>query len=67
MADGHHCLPNAGPPCDEELDLDLDGGLRLPTTATMQLRSGFFGLRLYAATHGRGIQTYDLWQLLLFG
>lgn len=42
-------------------------GRNQPTTATMQLRSGLFGLRLYAATHGRGIQSYDLWQLVLFG
>jgi hypothetical protein len=42
-------------------------GRNLPTTTTFQLRTGLFGLRLYAATHGRGIQSYDLWQLLLFG
>ncbi|UAC01724.1 glycosyl hydrolase [Dactylosporangium vinaceum] len=42
-------------------------GRNLPTTTTMQLRTGLFGLRLYAATHGRGIQSYDLWQLLLLG
>nr|BFE57986.1 exo-alpha-sialidase [Dactylosporangium thailandense] len=42
-------------------------GRNLPTTTTMELRTGLYGLRLYAATHGRGIQSYDLWQLLLFG
>ncbi|WP_426513954.1 glycosyl hydrolase [Dactylosporangium sp. McL0621] len=42
-------------------------GRNLPTTTTMQLRTGLFGLRLYAATHGRGVQSFDLWQLLLFG
>ncbi|MEV6930189.1 glycosyl hydrolase [Dactylosporangium sp. NPDC051485] len=42
-------------------------GRNLPTTTTMQLRTGLQGLRLYAATHGRGIRSYDLWQLLLLG
>jgi hypothetical protein len=39
-------------------------GRNLPTTTTMELRTGLGGLRLYAATHGRGIQSYDLRQLL---
>ncbi|MFG2039513.1 glycosyl hydrolase [Dactylosporangium sp. NPDC048998] len=42
-------------------------GRNLPTTTTMQLRTGLHGLRLYAATHGRGVQSFDLWQLILFG
>ncbi|WP_345135905.1 glycosyl hydrolase [Dactylosporangium darangshiense] len=42
-------------------------GRNLPTTTTMELRTGLHGLRLYAATHGRGVQSFDLWQLLLFG
>jgi hypothetical protein len=42
-------------------------GRNQPTTTAMQFKSGLFGLRLYTATHGRGIQSYDLWQLLLFG
>jgi hypothetical protein len=41
-------------------------GRNLPTTTTLQLKTGLYGLRLYAATHGRGIQSYDLWQLLFF-
>ncbi|MFC4108992.1 glycosyl hydrolase [Micromonospora zhanjiangensis] len=40
-------------------------GGNLPTTTTMQLKTGPFGLRLYAATHGHGIWSYDLPQLLL--
>jgi hypothetical protein len=40
-------------------------GRNLPTTAVLQLKTGFFGLRLYAATHGRGVQSFDLLQLLL--
>jgi hypothetical protein len=39
-------------------------GENLPTTAAMQLKTGPFGLRLYVATHGRGIWSFDLWQLL---
>jgi len=39
-------------------------GRNLPTTTTIQVRTGLGGLRLYAATHGRGIQSFDLWQLL---
>jgi hypothetical protein len=38
-------------------------GRNLPTTATMQVKTGPFGLKLYAATHGRGIWSYDLNQL----
>jgi hypothetical protein len=38
-------------------------GRNLPTTTTQQVRTGLGGLRLYAATHGRGIQSFDLWQL----
>jgi hypothetical protein len=37
---------------------DLHGGVRQ--------RKFVFGLRLYAATHGRGVQSFDLLQLLLF-
>jgi hypothetical protein len=33
----------------------------------MQFKTGLYGTRLYAATHGRGIQSYDLRQLALFG
>jgi hypothetical protein len=39
-------------------------GTNLPTTATMQVKTGPFGVKLYAATHGRGIWSYDLGQLL---
>lgn len=39
-------------------------GQNLPTTTTLQLKTGPFGLRLYAATHGRGIWSFDLPQLL---
>jgi hypothetical protein len=39
-------------------------GRNLPTTTTLQLRTGPTGLRLYAATHGRGIWSFDLPQLL---
>jgi hypothetical protein len=39
-------------------------GRNLPTTTTLQLKTGPTGLRLYAATHGRGIWSYDLIQLL---
>ncbi|MFB9238610.1 glycosyl hydrolase [Plantactinospora siamensis] len=39
-------------------------GRGLPTTATLQVKTGPFGLRVYAATHGRGIWSYDLLQLL---
>jgi hypothetical protein len=38
-------------------------GRGLPDTATLQLRTGPTGLRLYAATHGRGIWSFDLSQL----
>jgi hypothetical protein len=38
-------------------------GRNLPTTTTMQIKTGPFGLKLYAATHGRGIWSYDLGQL----
>ena len=38
-------------------------GRRLPTTTTLQIRSDPSGHRLYAATHGRGIWSYDLDQL----
>ena len=38
-------------------------GRRLPTTTTLQIRSDPSGHRLYAATHGRGIWSYDLAQL----
>jgi hypothetical protein len=37
-------------------------GRNLPTTATLQIKTGPFGLKLYAATHGRGIWSYDLGQ-----
>jgi hypothetical protein len=40
-------------------------GRNLPTTATLEVRTGPFGIRLYAATHGRGIWSFDLWQLLI--
>jgi hypothetical protein len=40
-------------------------GRNLPTTTTLQIKTGPTGLRLYAATHGRGIWSYDLPQLLL--
>jgi hypothetical protein len=40
-------------------------GSNLPTTTTLQIKTGPTGLRLYAATHGRGIWSYDLPQLLL--
>jgi hypothetical protein len=39
-------------------------GRNLPTTTTLEFRTGPGGLRLYAATHGRGLQSYDLRQLL---
>jgi hypothetical protein len=39
-------------------------GTNLPTTATMQVKTGPFGVTLYAATHGRGIWSYELGQLL---
>jgi hypothetical protein len=39
-------------------------GRNLPTTATLQIKLGPSGWRLYAATHGRGIWSFDLWQLL---
>jgi len=39
-------------------------GDNLPTTAAMQFKTGPLGLRLYVATHGRGIWSFDLWQLL---
>jgi hypothetical protein len=39
-------------------------GRNLPTTTTLEFRTGPYGLRLYAATHGRGIQSFDLPQLL---
>jgi hypothetical protein len=39
-------------------------GANLPTTAAMQLKTGPFGLKLYVATHGRGIWSFDLAQLL---
>ncbi|GII20883.1 glycosyl hydrolase [Planosporangium mesophilum] len=39
-------------------------GTNLPTTATMQVKTGPFGTKLYAATHGRGIWSYELAQLL---
>jgi hypothetical protein len=42
-------------------------GRNLPTTTTMQFKTGLYGTRLYAATHGRGIQSYDLRQLAHFG
>jgi hypothetical protein len=38
-------------------------GGNLPTTATMQVKTGPYGLRLYAATHGRGIWSIPLWEL----
>jgi hypothetical protein len=38
-------------------------GRNLPTTATLQLKTGPYGLTLYAATHGRGIWSYALDQL----
>jgi hypothetical protein len=38
-------------------------GRNLPTTTTMQIKTDPFGLKLYAATHGRGIWSYDLGQL----
>ncbi len=38
-------------------------GRNLPTTTTMQFKTGLGGLRLYAATHGRGIQSFDTWQI----
>ncbi len=37
-------------------------GGNLPTTAALQLKTGPFGLKLYAATHGRGLWSFDLWQ-----
>jgi hypothetical protein len=42
-------------------------GRNLPTTTTLQFTTGLHGVRLYAATHGRGIQSYDLRQLALVG
>jgi photosystem II stability/assembly factor-like uncharacterized protein len=38
-------------------------GGNLPTTATLQLKVGPDGAKLYAATHGRGIWSFDLEQL----
>jgi hypothetical protein len=38
-------------------------GRNLPTTTTLQLKLGPDGRTLYAATHGRGIWSYDLAQL----
>jgi hypothetical protein len=38
-------------------------GGNLPTTATLQLKAGPNGAKLYAATHGRGIWSFDLEQL----
>jgi hypothetical protein len=38
-------------------------GDNLPTTAVLQLKTGPFGLKLYAATHGRGIWSFPLWLL----
>ena len=38
-------------------------GENLPTTATLQVKAGPGGTRLYAATHGRGIWSFNLWQL----
>ncbi|MEN3306250.1 MAG: hypothetical protein V7603_2452 [Micromonosporaceae bacterium] len=35
-------------------------GQNLPTTTTLQVKTGPTGLRLYAATHGRGIWSFDL-------
>ena len=35
-------------------------GRNLPTTTTLQLKIGPTGLRLYAATHGRGIWSFNL-------
>ena len=38
-------------------------GRNLPTTTTLELRTDPSGLRLYAATHGRGLWSFDLPQL----
>jgi hypothetical protein len=38
-------------------------GRGMPTTTTLELRTGPTGRYLYAATHGRGIWSYDLTQL----
>ncbi|MGA5300353.1 glycosyl hydrolase [Nucisporomicrobium flavum] len=38
-------------------------GRNLPTTTTLQLKGGPTGLRLYAATHGRGVWSFDLPQI----
>jgi hypothetical protein len=38
-------------------------GSNLPTTTTMQLKTDPSGRRVYAATHGRGIWSFDLNQL----
>jgi hypothetical protein len=38
-------------------------GRSLPTTTTLQLKTGPSGRYLYAATYGRGIWSFDLNQL----